>query len=218
MKLATKAPRDARGEQSRHCSLIQRFISGETAMPSSPTPKNESALAAIHFGRSIARKASASSRGTPSLSSLFIGNGVVPATSAMRAMRERPEVTMNSERMVTEYLDAWNDSDPARRRATLERLCSGDCTYIDPMAEVIGPAGLDALISGVQTKLAGLAFTLAGQVDAHHGQARFTWHAAPAGAREPVVIGFDVLVLDGERIRAVYGFSRQGHRLIGWRR
>ena len=113
---------------------------------------------------------------------------------------------MNSEKTVAEYLNAWNETDPARRRATIERLCTGDCSYTDPLADVKGPAGLDALIAGVHAQLPGFTFTLAGKVDAHHGQARFTWHAAPAGAREPVVIGFDVLVLDGERIRSVYGF------------
>ena len=113
---------------------------------------------------------------------------------------------MNAERTVTEYLNAWNDTDSARRRAALERLCTHDCKYTDPMADVSGAAGLDALIGGVHEQLPGFAFTLAGKVDAHHGQARFTWHAAPTGAREAVVVGFDVLVLDGERSRAFYGF------------
>ena len=45
-----------------------------------------------------------------------------------------------------------------------------------------------------------------GPVDANHHQARFTWHLGPASG-EPVVIGFDVVVLDGDgRIRSVHGF------------
>jgi hypothetical protein len=46
-------------------------------------------------------------------------------------------------------------------------------------------------------------------VDANHNQARFTWHLGPAGG-EPVVIGFDVVVLapDG-RLAAVHGFLDQ---------
>lgn len=49
-------------------------------------------------------------------------------------------------------------------------------------------------------------FTLAGPVDAHHRQARFSWDLAPEGA-EPVVIGSDVALTgpDG-RIVAVFGF------------
>ncbi|MFZ0185430.1 MAG: hypothetical protein WAL72_00590 [Streptosporangiaceae bacterium] len=43
-------------------------------------------------------------------------------------------------------------------------------------------------------------------MDANHDQARFTWHLGPAGG-EPVVIGFDVVVLSEDgRIASVYGF------------
>jgi hypothetical protein len=49
-------------------------------------------------------------------------------------------------------------------------------------------------------------FTLGGPADAHHNQARFTWHLGPAGG-EPVVIGFDVVVLSEDgRIASVHGF------------
>jgi hypothetical protein len=37
-------------------------------------------------------------------------------------------------------------------------------------------------------------------------QARFSWHLGPFGA-EPVVVGFDVAILNGGgQIRGVYGF------------
>jgi hypothetical protein len=43
-------------------------------------------------------------------------------------------------------------------------------------------------------------------VDAHHQQARFTWGLGPDGA-EPLVVGFDVAVTDGDgRLRTVLGF------------
>jgi hypothetical protein len=49
-------------------------------------------------------------------------------------------------------------------------------------------------------------FTLAGPVDAHHRQARFTWGLGPEGA-EPLVVGFDVAVTDETgRLTAVLGF------------
>ena len=49
-------------------------------------------------------------------------------------------------------------------------------------------------------------FTLGGAVDTHHDQARFTWHLGPGGG-EPIVIGFDVAVLNGGgQIGSVYGF------------
>ena len=48
----------------------------------------------------------------------------------------------------------------------------------------------------------GLAFTLAGPVDAHHDTARFSWNLG-----DELVIGFDVLALDANgQIAMVYGF------------
>ena len=49
-------------------------------------------------------------------------------------------------------------------------------------------------------------FTLSGPVDAHHRQVRFTWGLGPEGA-EPLVMGFDVAVCDGDgRLSSVLGF------------
>ncbi|HEU4411857.1 MAG TPA: nuclear transport factor 2 family protein [Polyangiaceae bacterium] len=113
---------------------------------------------------------------------------------------------MTIEAIVTNYLNAWNETDAARRRAALEALCTADCHYADPLAVVNGRDELDALIAAVQRQFPGLTFSLAGAVDRHHAQARFTWHAAPPGAAEPAAVGFDVVLLDGDRIRSVYGF------------
>jgi len=113
---------------------------------------------------------------------------------------------MNTERIVARYLDTWNETDPRRRRAAIDALYTEDCGYADPIAVVNGRDALDGLIAGVQKQFPGLVFTLAGKVDAHHEQARFTWHAGARGAPEPAVIGFDVVLVDGDRIRAVYGF------------
>ena len=61
------------------------------------------------------------------------------------------------------------------------------------------------LIAG-QTQFAGLRFSPTGVADAHHHTIRFGW-ALGANGSEPLVIGFDVAVLDEDgRIRAVYGF------------
>ncbi len=108
--------------------------------------------------------------------------------------------------MVQRYLATWNETDPGRRRAAVEEIFSADIRYVDPIAAVEGRAALDGLIGAVQGQFPGFVFRSGGPVDAHHEQARFTWHLGPAG-QEPVVIGFDVAELgpDG-RIRTVLGF------------
>jgi len=110
------------------------------------------------------------------------------------------------ETVIRKYLEAWNDTDAAHRRARIAELFAPDCSYVDPMAAVAGRDGMDALIAGVQQQFPGLRFTLNGNVDAHHDQARFVWHAGPPGASEPAVIGFDVIELEGTRIKRVLGF------------
>jgi hypothetical protein len=109
--------------------------------------------------------------------------------------------------MVERYLAAWNETDARRRRELVDAVWAPDGSYTDPLADARGRAEIDGLIGAVQQQFPGFVFTLGGPVDAHHNQARFTWHLAPAGAAEPVVIGFDVAVLDGDgQLRSVHGF------------
>jgi SnoaL-like domain len=108
--------------------------------------------------------------------------------------------------IVEKYLAAWNETDPAKRRALVDEVWAENGSYTDPLADVRGRAEIDGLIGAVQAQFPGFVFTLGGTVDAHHDQARFSWHLGPAGAADPVVIGFDVAVLDGDRIGSVYGF------------
>jgi hypothetical protein len=109
--------------------------------------------------------------------------------------------------IVEKYLAAWNETDPAKRRALVDEVWAEDGSYTDPLAAVRGRAEIDGLIGAVQQQFPGFVFTLGGTVDAHHDQARFTWNLGPAGAAEAPVVGFDVAVLDGAgQIGSVYGF------------
>lgn len=70
-------------------------------------------------------------------------------------------------------------------------------------------AGRDSLITvidGVHEQFPNFVFSLMGEIDAHHDQLRFRWGLGPAGS-EPVVIGFDIVVLEPNgRIHDVRGF------------
>jgi SnoaL-like domain len=108
--------------------------------------------------------------------------------------------------IIKRYLEAWNETDASVRRELVASLWAADGSYTDPLADVRGPDAIAELIGAAQQQFAGLAFTLGGPVDGHHNQARFTWHLGPDGA-EPVVIGFDVVVLSEDgRIASVHGF------------
>jgi len=109
---------------------------------------------------------------------------------------------MKINELVTQYLETWNETDPAARKAAIDALWAPDGVYTDPMVTAAGRDQIDATIAAVQGQFPGLAFTLAGTVDAHHDTARFTWSLG-----DELVIGFDVLVLDaGGQVANVYGF------------
>jgi hypothetical protein len=106
------------------------------------------------------------------------------------------------------YITAWNARDADREQAVAAAFAP-DATYTDPLADVSGRAAIAELIGGAQQQFAGWTFRLAGPVDGHHGQARFTWALGPEGsaAGEAPVIGFDVVTLDDDGlITSVLGF------------
>jgi SnoaL-like protein len=108
--------------------------------------------------------------------------------------------------LVDTYLATWNETDPAARRALISQHWSEDVTYVDPLVDVEGRTGLDAVIGAVQNQFPGFRFTALGTLDAHHRQARFRWGLGPAGA-DPLVEGFDVITTDQDgRITSVLGF------------
>ena len=108
--------------------------------------------------------------------------------------------------VIARYLDCWNETDPAARRKLIDAAWAPGAEYIDPLTEARGRDAIDATIDAVQQQFPGFVFTLAGPVDAHHRQARFTWGLGPEGG-EALVVGSDVAVTgeDGQ-IVAVFGF------------
>jgi hypothetical protein len=108
--------------------------------------------------------------------------------------------------LATRYIHSWNETDPLRRRALLEDVYAEHAVYTDPMITANGWEAIDATIAAVQKMFPGHVFRLDGDVDAHHDMMRFRWHLSQPDASEPLVIGFDVAVLEGERIGKVCGF------------
>ncbi|MBV9577850.1 MAG: nuclear transport factor 2 family protein [Chloroflexi bacterium] len=108
--------------------------------------------------------------------------------------------------VVDKYIQVWNESDAQTRRTLIAQVFAEDALYSDPLASVRGRAAIDQLVAGAQSQFDGLRFSLAGPVDAHHDQARFSWHLGPPEAEDPIVIGFDVAIVEDDRIRSVYGF------------
>jgi hypothetical protein len=110
------------------------------------------------------------------------------------------------EKLVERYIDVWNETDPAARRAAIDTLFTEDVTFVDPMSAVRGQAEIDWMIGGLQSQFPGFVITLAGTVDGHHEQARFTWEMGLPGQPAPVA-GFDVITVAADgRVNQVLGF------------
>jgi SnoaL-like domain len=123
------------------------------------------------------------------------------------------EVTAAKEQIMTtfdeiaeRYIAVWNETDAEARRGAIDALYSERARYTDPMVDAEGREAIDQTIAAVQSQFPGFVFRLAGDVDAHHNQARFTWELGPAGGEAPIV-GFDVAVIDDDgRLETVLGF------------
>jgi hypothetical protein len=104
------------------------------------------------------------------------------------------------------YIATWNETDATARRRAVDNLYAPDASYIDPMTVADGVEAIDATIGAVQRQFPGFVFRLAGPVDAHHDQARFTWELGPAG-EDALVVGSDVAVRNEEgQLSLVLGF------------
>ena len=124
--------------------------------------------------------------------------------------------------VVKAYVATWNETDPARRSAGIAAAWTETGIYRDPVMAGDGPAGIDAMLAGVQAKFPGFVLKRTSTVDAHGGSPggpadgpsgsaggrylRFTWSLGPADG-PPVVEGVDFCTLapDG-RLASVVGF------------
>ncbi len=106
--------------------------------------------------------------------------------------------TATPDAVVEAYVATWNETDPARRRAGLAAAWIETGIYRDPVMASDGPAGIDAMLAGVQAKFPGFVLKRTSTVDTHGGPSgsvegrylRFTWSLGPADGPS-VVEGVD---------------------------
>ena len=114
----------------------------------------------------------------------------------------------NPQDIATRYMAAWNETDAKRRRELVAALWTEDATYVDPMMKGDGRDGIEALISGVQTKFPDHRFALIGTPDGYGDHVRFSWQLGPTGGAA-LVKGTDFAVVSNGRLKAVTGFIDQ---------
>jgi len=103
------------------------------------------------------------------------------------------------------YIDTWNETNPAKLRAIVEKHWTNDVSYIDPMMQAEGQAEIASLVEGIHQKFPGFRFTLKGTPNGYRSFIRFSWTLGPEGV-EPPVEGSDVVTTFNGKISKVIGF------------
>ncbi|MBN2624078.1 MAG: nuclear transport factor 2 family protein [Acidimicrobiales bacterium] len=107
---------------------------------------------------------------------------------------------------VDAYIAMLNETDPQRRASLAEVAWTEDGSYVDPLLEARGHAGLSDMAAGVHAQFPGQRFVRTTGIDAHHGLVRFGWELGD-GEGTVTVAGIDVGVIapDG-RLSHIAGF------------
>jgi uncharacterized protein YndB with AHSA1/START domain len=108
--------------------------------------------------------------------------------------------------IVEQYFNTWNERDADRRLALAENTWTPDARYVDPQADVTGPAAFSDLADSVHNLAPDHTFRLTSAVEQHHNQLRFAWEmVSPAG--DVILSGIDLgQVADDGRLAAITGF------------
>lgn len=110
--------------------------------------------------------------------------------------------------MVANYIDAWNERDPEKRRALIAKTWTDNGIYIDAHRQGIGHDQIDAMIASVQERFASYRFGLVSGIEAHNSYVRFTWAAGGAPGAPFYFRGTDFAIrADDGRLQSVAGFT-----------
>ena len=100
---------------------------------------------------------------------------------------------------------AWNERDPSKVRAHLEKALAPDVEFIDPSIVTRGIDEFEANVHEVHQRIPGAEYRRSSGVDRHHDLVRYSWEIRRDG--ELLLPGFDVAEVDAEdRVRRVLGF------------
>jgi hypothetical protein len=103
-----------------------------------------------------------------------------------------------TELMHANLLEVFNEREPGRRRATIERIYAADIRWTDDAGVTTGRETLDAKASELQTRLGDLQFVAAGPVYQTLGLGYLAFQLVKPGHSAPEASGFDVaIVRDG---------------------
>ena len=112
------------------------------------------------------------------------------------------------EKIVRQYMAAWNEPDDAARRALLGQCWSEGGVYLDPNVSLAGRDALATRIGEVLASRPGARLEFMSGIDIHHNVVRFLWRLVRAdGTSGDTSIDFGEVDPDGRLVRIVGFFG-----------
>ena len=99
----------------------------------------------------------------------------------------------------------FGEHDAQKRRNNIARLWADDGVFVDHNTRYEGHSGIDRAVEWLIEKFPNFVFTERGEPQAFNGIGKLDWGFGPAGDKA-VITGIDVLVMNGDKIGALYTF------------
>jgi len=102
-------------------------------------------------------------------------------------------------------LDVFDEHDPGKRAAAIERIFTADCEFADPYGAYRGHADIEQVVLNIQAKFRGFRFHLTSEAQVIVNGGRITWSSGPPEA--PATLrGTDVALVRDGRIAVLLTF------------
>lgn len=114
--------------------------------------------------------------------------------------------TQTVEESIAQYIRAWDEKDPKKIEAALEKCWAADGTYADRRyAQMKWTNGLVAVIEKSQKEMPDRKITQTSKVDVHHNSGRYKWDLVKKNGEKSE--GLDYFEFDSEnRITRIVSF------------
>ena len=104
------------------------------------------------------------------------------------------------------HLEAYGETDVARRVALIQQVWSPTGVLADPPIDGAGHDGINEMLGLVQSQFPGHTFQRTSEIDTHHGIARYGWKLVAEDGSVSLT-GMDVAELDVDgKLARVAGF------------
>jgi len=102
-------------------------------------------------------------------------------------------------------LDIFDEHDPDKRAAAIERVFTSDCEFSDPYGTYRGHAEIEQVVLNLHARFGGFRFHLTSEPDVIVEGGRVTWSYGPPGA-PATRRGTDIARVRGGRIAVLLTF------------